>query len=108
MGRNQSARRVFFQKLSPLAGMKTMLAKCIFCSQTVSASSTNMDRHFRDFKSVRRSVGSFVDASVQQTTLGVNNTTTNRNDDIEHSNAAQGAASIHNYSDKVAPSMTAI
>lgn len=60
MGRPEAARWQFFTKLAPPSGMKTKRAKCNFCGASVSATSRNMDCHYRNCKSVIRSLGALV------------------------------------------------
>lgn len=48
-----------------------MRVKCMFSDDTVSATKTNMDHYFSDWKSVRRSVGLMIDSN-----MDVNNTRT--------------------------------
>lgn len=60
MGRPQSSRWQFFEKVSSPSGMKTARAKCLFCKKTVSASARNMDTHYRNCRSVKRTIGALL------------------------------------------------
>lgn len=60
-GRPKSQRWALFQKVAPSNGMKTALARCVFCSSTVSATSKNMDTHYRNCTKVKRTVGALIE-----------------------------------------------
>lgn len=50
----QSALWSFFHKIAPPIVLKTIRFICKFCGSTVSATSHNMDTHYRNFKQVNR------------------------------------------------------
>lgn len=57
MGRKQIEKWAFLSKIPNPIEFKTPRAKFQFCDSTVSATGSNIERHFRDWKYIKSLIG---------------------------------------------------